>query len=297
MALPMSGAAWTNVVTWSNRTPDVDLSENNANGDVVTLAKAIVYARTGNAAKRTEVVAALDRARTSSLSRALELGRGFGAYILAADLIGYREPVFLSWVRTTLNRRLDRTLVECHEQRGNNWMSHCGASRVIADLYLGDTTDLTRAVNVWKGWFGDRAAYTGFDFGDLTWQCNPSAPVGINPSPCVRSGQDIGGVIPDDARRGGFPSCNGEGVSYSFEALQGVSLTGAVLDRAGYDVWSWSDRAIVRAIERLRAYGCNASGDDTFTPHIVNHFAGTSLPESPATSPGKGFGFADWLFP
>lgn len=297
MALPTSGAAWSNVVTWSNRTPDVNLSENNADGDVVTLAKALVYARTGDAAKRTEVIAALDRARSSSLARALELGRGFGAYVLAADLIGYQDPAFVSWVRLTVNRRLDRTQVECHEQRPNNWGTWCGASRVIADLYLADTTDLARAVTVWRGWLGDRAQYAGFSYGDLAWQCNAAQPVGINPE-CIKSGVDIGGVLPDDQRRNEdspFPeiSC----ASYVWEALQGTVLAGAVLDRAGYPFWAWSDAAVVRAYDWLAANGCEAEGDDRWSPWVVDHFGGTEYSSAGATQPGKGFGYADWLWP
>ncbi len=300
MALPTSGAAWSSIVTWSNRTPDVDLSDNNADGDVVTLAKALVYARTGAAAKRTEVIAALDRARaqgTAQLNRALELGRGLGAYVLAADLVGYRTAEFESWVRLRKNaQQAGMSQVDCHERRPNNWGTWCGSSRVIADLYLGDTVDLARAVTVWQGWLGDRSKYAGFSYGGTEWQCSPSAPVGINASPCTKAGVEIGGVLPDDQRRGDREPPDITCENYVWEGLQGVTLAGAVLERAGRDFFGWSTRAVVRAFDWLDANGCNPGPDDAWSPYIVDHFAGTDH-ASGATAPGKGFGFADWLWP
>src|SRR6185295_2047989 len=94
-----------------------------------------------------------------------------------------------------------QTLRSTHERRPNNWGTHAGAARVAIALYLGDDAELARAATVFHGWLGDRAAYAGFEYGDVTWQCDPSKPVGINAS-CVKDGHDIGGALPDDMRRG-----------------------------------------------------------------------------------------------
>jgi hypothetical protein len=302
MALPMSGAAWNALVSRAGQsvgTPDISNQDNQA--DITVLAKALSYARTGNATHRSQVVTALNAAiNTENGGETLALGRNLGAYVLAADLIGYREQPFLSWVSTVRHETLDsRTLVSCHEDRPNNWGTHCGASRVIADLYIGDSIDLALAIKVWRGWLGDRAQYAGFDYGATTWQCNPSAPVGINGLGCTRNGYNYDGILPDDQRRGGgappaTPACQ----NYVHEALQGVTLAGAILDRAGYDFWLWSDRAVARAYERMyEIWNCPASGDDTFAPFIVDEFAETNYSGGSPSQPGKGFGFSDWLWP
>ena len=47
-------------------------------------------------------------------------------------------------------------------------------------IYLGDDVEVDAAARVFRGWLGDRTAYAGFRYGDLSWQANPLAPVGIN---------------------------------------------------------------------------------------------------------------------
>ena len=48
-------------------------------------------------------------------------------------------------------------------------------------VYLGDATELANTAQVFKGYLGDRASYADFKYGDLSWQADPSKPVGINP--------------------------------------------------------------------------------------------------------------------
>ena len=297
MALPTSGAAWGGVTSWASKTPNVNLGDLNADGDIVTLAKALVHARTGDAAKRTEVITALDRARASGVSRALELGRGLGAYVLAADLIGYREAVFVNWVRAQLTRPVSdgpATLNECAAVRPNNWGTWCRSSVLIAHIYLGDA--VTQDVAMFRGWAGERSQYAGFKYGDLSWQANASAPVGINPLGSSRDGHDIGGVLPDDQRRAGSykwpPPCE----NYVAEALQGTTLEAIVLEQAGYPSWDWSDRAIKRAADFKYTNNCPFVGDDSFIPFVIDAKYGTSYAGGVPAQPGKGSGYYDWLF-
>lgn len=297
--LATSGPAWTRLLAEAGKAPDINLADLNSNGDVVTLAKAMVAARTGDATKRQQVVDALVKVQSSGVDRALELARGLGAYVLAADYIGYRDPAFVSWVRAQLTRPVaggPANLIACHEQRPNNWGTWCGSSRIVADLYLGDQVDLAKAVAIFRGWLGDRAQYAGFAYGELSWQSDPTKPVGINPIGAVKSGRNIDGVLPDDQRRGGSftwpPPCE----NYVHEALQGVTLTAAVLAEAGYPAWTWSNGAIARAFAWSYANGCPATGDDTGNPWVVNHYAGTDIPTA-AAAPGKGFVGHDWLWP
>jgi hypothetical protein len=297
MALPTSGAAWGGVLTQAAKTPNVNLADLDADGDVVTLAKALVYARTGNAARRTEVIAALDRARASGVDRALELARGVGAYVLAADLIGYRDPVFVTWAGAQRTRAVGggpATLTECAQLRPNNWGTWCRSSLLIIDIYVGASTNLDLAY--FRGYLGDRSIYAGFKYGDLSWQANAAAPVGINPVGATKSGHSIDGVLPDDQRRAGSFSWPPPCENYVAEALQGTTLEAIVLARAGFPSWTWSGSAIGRAVEFKYTNACSFVGDDSFIPFVTDHVYGTHHAASPPSQPGKGSGYYDWLF-
>jgi hypothetical protein len=301
LSLPTSGTAWTNLTSWADRTvSSPSVADQDDPDNVIVLAKALVYARTGVERYRTEVIDALVDVQSSPIGRALALGRELTAYVLAADLIGYRETAFRSWVdrmRTVATDDGPTSLIQCHERRANNWGTHCGAARIAAAMYLGDTTDLARAACVFRGYVGDRSAYRSFVFGDdLSWQADEAAPVGINPLGATGGGMTLDGIIPDDMRRGGsLPTVGADGVSYTWEALQGIVLQAELLSRAGYSSWVWADSAILRAFTRINALGYPASGDDQWQPWLVNRRYGTRFTQTAGTTPGKAFGFTDWL--
>ena len=101
--LPTSGAAWDRVRSvaagsWS--APDLCAKENKA--AMQALAGALVYARTGDASYKTKVVNAINRAvgtqRDNCSSAALALGRQLGAWVMAADYVGYRDASFVKWL-------------------------------------------------------------------------------------------------------------------------------------------------------------------------------------------------------
>jgi outer membrane biosynthesis protein TonB len=302
LALPKSGAGWDQVLTWASKpVATVDLSDQDDSDDIVAFAKGLVYARTGTAQYRDEAIRMLQSAvGTEYPGDTLGVARNFTPLVLTADLIGYRDAAWMGWVsrmRTWANPDRGYTIVSMHEKRPNNWGTHAGAGRIAADLYLGDRTDLARAAAVFRGYLGDRAAYAGFVFGtDLTWQCDPLRPVGINPAGCTRSGMSIDGIIPDDMRRGGsLPTVGTDGVSYTWEGLQGVLLQAELLSRAGYAAWDWEDRAVYRAFRRINALGHAASGDDLWQPWLIDRRFGTDY-AALASRPGKSFGFTDWLY-
>ncbi len=300
MSLPMSGAAWSSVVSSAAQGATPNLSDQNDPSNTVVLAKALVYARTGDAGRRAEVVAALSRVRgTEAGARALALGRELAAYVLAADLIGYRDPSFMSWaasMRAYPTTGGPPNLIACHEERPNNWGTHCGASRIAIDLYIGDSVDLARAWAVFRGWVGDRSSYAGFDFGDVSWQSTPGAPVGVNPAGATLAGHNVDGVLPDDQRRsGGFswpPACE----NYVWEALQGASLQAELLTHDGYPAWTQGSSALRRALTWLyNQANCPAAGDDTWIVWLVNHETGSNFPVTNATGVGKNMAFTAWL--
>jgi PKD repeat protein len=300
-SMPTSGSAWNGVLAEANRaTGTPDIANQDDDTDVRVLAKAIVFSRTGNQTYRTQVIDAIRRAMGTEVGgRTLALGRNLIGYVIAADMVGLPasdDTVFRAWLRDCLSRTYDgRTLRSTHEDRPNNWGTHAGASRAAAAAYLGDSTELARCAQVFRGWLGDRSAYTGFDFGDTSWQADPARPVALNPRGATKDGHDIDGVLPDDQRRSGGFTWPPTKENYVWEALQGALAQAVILDRAGYDCWEWSDQALLRAVTWLHEE-CNypAGGDDTWQPHVVNFFYGSDFPAPSPSSPGKNVGWTDW---
>lgn len=300
-SLAMSGKAWDNLLEYAHKpTVAPDLSNQNDMINVCVLAKAFVFARTRESRYRSEVVAACMAAiGTEDGGRTLALGRELIAYVLAADLVRMPESenqIFKKWLRECLTKRLSgRTLVSTHEDRPNNWGCHAGASRAAVAAYLRDAPELDRCARVLRGYLGERDSYAGFKYGELSWQADPKHPVGINPKGAKKGALSIDGVIPDDQRRGGAFSWPPSKENYVYEALQGVLAQAVILDRAGYDVWSWGDKAILRSYEWLHNVAAfPAEGDDAWQPYIINYYYGSSFPAPASSKPGKGVGFTDW---
>ncbi|HZD05704.1 MAG TPA: hypothetical protein VE173_12330 [Longimicrobiales bacterium] len=309
--LPTSGPAWDNLLSHANTAcGTVDLTDQEQTANVCIMAKALVFARTGRTAYRTDVVQAITQIVTAPTytGRALSLGRELGAYVVAADLIDLphyapdldtRFRSALRTLRTTYTWGAASSLIDCNEKRPNNWGAHCGFTRAAIAVYLGDTADLARTAQVFKGYLGDRSSWAGFVYGgpdhDLSWQCDPTRPVGINPAGCSRDGLSLDGVLPDDQRRGGSFTTSPPKENYVWEALQGLLAQAVVLHRAGYPVFQWQDRALLRAVRWLHQVAdYPAEGDDTWQPHIVNHYYGTSFPAPVPARAGKNVGWTDW---
>ena len=305
-ALPTSGAAWDALKRAADSNAgSPNLADLNQENNVLILAKALVYARTGTASYRAEVISALRAAMgTEAGGETLALGRELAAYVIAADLIGLRtadpalDATFRSWLGQVLDRRLadGKSLTETHERRPNNWGTHAGASRAAAAAYLGDGAELARVATVFRGWLGERSAYAGFTFGDLWWQSNPSQPVGINPPGAKIEGHSVDGVLPDDQRRTGDftwpPPCG----NYPHGALDGAFLTAEILHRHGYAAYSWGSQALLRAQLWLHSTGCAPSGDNVWHLPLIDARYGTNLWNGAVVRPGKNFGWTDWLY-
>ena len=300
--LPLDGPAWQNLRD-AARDPLMppDLSDQDDPANVQVLAKALVHARTGDASLReTVVMACMLAIGTERSGRTLSLGKELIAYVLAADLVdlsGDKDTRFRAWLRELLGRPFPsgKTLRSTHEVRPNNWGTYAGASRLAAVAYLGDREELARAARVFKGWLGDRDSYAGFDFKDRGWQADPESPVGINPAGSRKRGFSIDGVLPDDQRRGGDFKWPPPRENYVYSALQGAVAQAVILSRAGYPVWEWEDRALLRAFRWLHEQAeYPAVGDDTWQPHGVNDYYGTDFPAPVPAEPGKNVGWTDW---
>ena len=174
--------------------------------------------------------------------------------------------------------------------------THAGASRVAIALYLGDKAELARAATVFHGWLGDRSAYAGFKFGDLSWQCDAAKPVAVNPAGCTNSGHAIDGALPDEMRRGGTFAWPPAPTGYAWEGMQGAVLQAELLHRAGYDAWAWEDKALLRAARFLYGIGWPADSNDEWQPWLIDARYGTSYRTAAPANVGKNFGWTDWLY-
>lgn len=305
-ALPTRGAAWSALKSQADKAlGSPNISDQNENTDIYVLAAGLVYARTGIEAYRTKAIAAIKAAvGTERGGRTLALGRNLPGYILAADLVdlpgvapAFNEGTFKPWLRSLLSETLDGlTLRSTHELRPNNWGTHAGASRVAIALYLGDKAELARAAKVFHGWLGDRSAYAGFKYGDLSWQCDAAKPVAINPAGCTKSGHDIGGALPEEMRRGGTFAWPPAPTGYAWEGMQGAVLQAELLHRAGYATWAWADKALLRAARFLYGIGWPADSNDEWQPWLIDARYGTSYRTAAPANTGKNFGWTDWLY-
>jgi len=302
--LPVAGLTWNNLKAGADEPiGKPNLADNEDSVNVAILAKALVYARTGNETYRQQVITACMQAIGTEGTETLALGRELLAYVLAADLVklpASEDATFRNGLRAMLSKNLSsQSLRSSNEGRPNNWGMHCGATRAAIARYLGDATELERTARVFKGWLGDRNTYADFsyDVNELWWQSNPAAPVGINPVGAMIQGHSVDGVLPDDQRRAGPFAWPPVPENYVYGALQGALMQATILYRAGYDVWNWQNKALLRAMKWLYNEGnYPPDGDDEWLPHIVNHFYGTSFPAPMPASPGKNAGWTDWLY-
>ena len=300
-SLPTQGAAWEQLVAAAQQsTAKPDLADQNDPTNVRVMAKALVFARTGDQNLRYEVIDALMRVQgTERGARTLAVGRNVLAYVVAADLVGVpteQDATFRAWLRGLLDAKLHgQTLRSTHEKRPNNWGMHAGASRAAIAAYLGDREELERTALVFRGWLGDRAAYAAFEYGESWWQADPARPVGINPVGATRDGKSIDGVLPDDQRRAGGFRWPPPKENYVYGALQGALALAVILDRAGHDVWDLQDQALLRAFRWLHEQAdFPPEGDDEWQSPLIDHYYGTHFWNGAPTRPGKNVGWTDW---
>jgi hypothetical protein len=318
MALPTKGAAWENLVAIANGPiGPPDLTDQDNRVGVMTLASALVFARTGDATyrerARSQIMAAIGTEQEGAPNSILSLGRQLGAYVLAADFIELSDAddaTFRPWLDDIRTRELGGhgrwiSLTATHEDAPQNWGSFAGASRIAASLYLNDTADVARAAQVLRGFLGDRSAYTGFQGpeGARSWSCDPAKFIPIN-GPCTLDGIDLDGAIVRDIDRGGnrkWPPGRA-GIGYTLESLQALTLQAELLTVNGYgDAWTWSDQALKRAAGIVTRSGqagglsWNRSEVSYYVPWILNARYGLDLPTLPAGF-GRVFGYTDWLY-
>jgi hypothetical protein len=301
-SLPTSGAAWNALTaTAAGDWGPANVSDKNNRHGVHALSGALVYARTGDAAYRAKVIAAIEAAMAAgwSVSNGTELGvsRNLGAYAMAADLVGYRSAGFEGWLRTLLTAKVDTHSIwnvvrEVSEISANNHGTFALASRTAVAIYLGDRADLDRAWAIFRGYAdGSWSRFKPTADYDPAWQCG-STYIPINPA-CSKDGRNLDGAPVDDAARSSYPTPDG---GYINEAMQGYALMGVLFSRQGYPAWSTGDNAILRVAQFQQRHGIwNYHSTGYHTGWVINHFYGANLPLAAAV-PGRLLGYTDWLY-
>ncbi len=299
--LPDSGAAWLNLKAKADQPLGApNLADRSSDADVRAMAKALVYAKTGIPAYRAEVIDACMAAIGSEAGgTGLSVGRGAIGYVIAADLVGLpaaQDSIFRIWLRSLLTQDFSgETLRSAHEKKATNTGTFCAASRAAIARYLGDAEELGRTALVFKGWLGDRSAYSGFSYSDSSWQSDPALPVGVNPLGAVKQGYSIDGVLPEDQRKSGAftwpPPQEGE----VYDGLQGAAAAALILYRAGYDVWNWENQALLRALEWLYTQAnYPAASSDGWLPHLLNYYYFKNFAAPLPAGLGKNVCWTDW---
>ena len=328
MDLPTSGAAWNKLrETAYGGWGKPNFKDQDNKHAINTLAGALVYAREGDPALQSKVRDAILAAKQTldepgewkTDNGVLAAGRQLGAYVISADLIDLKDydasadKDFRSWlvsVRTTdigAHGRWKSITYTC-ENAAANWGTFACASRIAASIYLGDTADVNRAASIIRAFLGERNAYPPDAPGEdryfehtenfePSWACDATHWTGIN-SACEKSGTNLDGVLVEDARRGG--GCcllQGDGIMYSWEALQGLYVSAELLYRTGRygNPYDWSDQALKRALDFMQRSGWGMTRPATYVPWLANARYGTSYLVSP-TIDGRIMSWGDWLY-
>jgi hypothetical protein len=300
LSRPMTGVAWTAVrsaADGSPGVPDITCNPTSRQHPATTLAAALVYARTGQTAYRTKAIALIESARATARdcgNAILSLGRQLGAYVLAADYVGYRDASFVAWVSAIRTRDFPsshsrwRVLAATAADTSNNWGTFALASLIASDAYLGDTGGLARDWALFRDYGDGSSSFVHTSGYQAVWSC----PAGyeINPASCSDSRKE--GAAVEDSSRTTFPTIAG----YPAEAAQGYVIQAELLGRAGYPAWTVNDRQICRnGLWRQRMGNLNYSSVDRYVTYVTNVRCGLSQPVSGAPF-GRIFGFTDWLY-
>ena len=328
LSLPTSGSAWDNMSSTAyGNWGKANLRNQGSDHAINTLAGALVYARKNDASLRSKVRDGIIAAKQSfdessewkTKNGVLASGRQIGAYVIAADLIDLEnyddtaDNEFREWLRIIRTTNVGthgrwKSITYTCENSSGNWSTFACASRIAASIYLGDTADVDRSASIIRAFFGERGFYPedapGIDgYFEHTggyqssWACNDAAWTGINPA-CVKSGINIAGALVEDASRGGrCCTLQGDGIMYSWEALQGLFVSTELLYRTGNydDPYDWSDQALKRAMDHMQRNGWGITKPATYVPWMANARYGTSYP-SPPTAGGRIMSWGDWVY-
>jgi hypothetical protein len=288
--LPLCGRAWQATLDAARAASPytATVSDQGSNNNAEILAAGIVYARLGEEHYRDKVVQAIERLVEAGKprGRTLAWGRETAAYVMAADLVGYRTAEFEAWLANMAEvweADDGRTLMETFQTRANNWGSMAFGSLCAIYSYLKDTNKLADLRAYWIAAVEGRRIRLKYG-ADKSWHPEPRRPQLINGVGATINGIDVDGVIADDMRRGGAFRVPPRHTEYPWEHLQGTVTAARILARAGMPIWEVAGSAILRAavlleVNYARTYGpkWKAAGDDLWLLPFIDAAYGTAL--------------------
>ena len=321
MALPTSGGAWSKLVNLASAPiPRHELSCQDSAAPHAVMATALVAARTNDdslrAKVRDELLRAVGTENGSTCghpdrNRPLGVGRNLTAYVIAADVIGFRqfdpaaESGWRGWLSALRSAQLPGgwALNSQHAREDHsNWGAHQAAALTAANAYLGDRDGLGVDAAWARAWVDPRAQMPWryrTDKHDYSWSGTgvpPSAPV--NPKGATKQGAVVDGIpLVDMQRGGGFTTGKPAYTQYPREALVGRTVQFELLHRAGYNSYAWGDSGLLRIAERLLAFSQQWESS-WYEPRINAYWIiakryGAALPRAEA-SVGRQVVGADW---
>ncbi len=159
---------------------------------------------------REKTIAGLKSAMGSKFARALELSRGLQTYIIAADIIGYRDAAFVAWVVKATTAPVQghsggTGVIGTAEQSANNWGGMARASLAAAAAYTGRADWKATIITAHRAFVGASAPGNKMKYDSTNWHAGtPNA--GINRAqraPDARNGAvNLSGVLAEDWRWG-----------------------------------------------------------------------------------------------
>lgn len=332
MRLPTSGPAWDALRADAGRDPGIaDISDQDSNHDVYTMAAALVCARTGEyCAKARDGV--VDAIGTEAGARWLAVGRNLAAYVIAADLLRLRsdgnpssagtrvEEWIASWLTKSLRNNNDPSLRGFGPFHASaNAAAQEGFAYAAVAAYLGNERALQRAWDAYRTFACDPSAPDHENiFMDPPvrdgWTHDDENPCGVNPAgttkrvpaglPGAGSTRRIDGALVGDMRRGGVYQWEPGFTQYPWVGLEGFVPAAVILERAGFPAFEVADRAVLRAHEYLW-YLRQQTGDTRWFDgdrareliHLVNTVYGRSFPVNGPTGRGRTVGYTGWTHP
>jgi hypothetical protein len=309
MSKPMSGAAWDAIAAQRLVGTGANLADQNSNHDVQTLGAALYAARTGDAATRARVIAALESAiGTEKGARWLAIGRNLGAYALAADLMGIHSGPIHNWLASFNTIKLAHnnngtpiTFRQSAWGSGSNASAQEGFAHAALNAYLGNRAELDWSWNAFRRYVGDRSSPHKISSNSDSWQQIPSDPVGIQNKGATKNGIRLDGAISNDMSRGGDFKWPPGYTAYPWVGLEGAVPAAVIFERAGYRAFAHQDAALGRAAAYLwflRVETGDANWYDASRAkdikHLLNAFYSLNYPAASPAGAGRTVGYTDW---
>lgn len=222
------------------------------------------------------------------------------AYIYAASLLDYNNPLFRDWLADVTKRDIQghsgRGVIGTAQKSANNWGFRAREWLLAAGLFLEDQEWIDMAVNSHKEALGLTVSNPQLVYTDTTWHFDPNNKSAINRKASIRNGVDMSFIIPEDWRRdptGTEFTPNPKRNGYMWDVVQGLLVTATVLHEHKLVDISTADNAMEGVIDTLYRFGFPPEGDDLWLVPLINYLFNRDLPVT-ISNPGKNLGYTYW---